>query len=95
MTYFSVRLEAPNNSESNESDLERTYAIDTTIYIVNRLFRMHQDVLERTWRCFESAQNKKKEHQTICIVEFSYGKKAPNSNETGDASSLPIMQFES
>lgn len=49
MVNSSVHLEAPNNSESNESDLEKTYAIDTTIYIVNRLFRMHQDILERTW----------------------------------------------
>ncbi|GBB96202.1 hypothetical protein RclHR1_02700004 [Rhizophagus clarus] len=94
----SVRLEAPNNSESNESDLERTYAIDTTIYIVNRLFRMHQDVLERTWleiltkdtrnRKIDGAlkvlKTRKKKHQTICIVEFSYGKKAPDSKKTGD-----------
>ncbi|CAG8672403.1 15748_t:CDS:10, partial [Funneliformis caledonium] len=98
MTHFSVRLEAPNNSESNESDLERTYAVDTTIYIVNRLFRMHQDVLERTWleiltkdtknRKIDGAlkvlKMRKKEHQTICIVEFSYGKKAPDSKETED-----------
>jgi len=27
---------------------------------------------------------RKNEHQTICIVEFSYGKKAPDSKETKD-----------
>lgn len=27
---------------------------------------------------------KKREHQTICITEFSYGEKAPDSKETGD-----------
>jgi len=27
-------------------DLERTYAIDTVVYILNRLFRMHQDELD-------------------------------------------------
>ncbi|CAI2191385.1 13032_t:CDS:10 [Funneliformis geosporum] len=98
MTHFSVRLEAPNNSESNDSDLERTYAIDTTIYVINRLFRMHQDVLERTWleiltkdtknRKIDGAlkvlKMRKKEHQTICIVEFSYGKKAPENKEISD-----------
>ncbi|CAG8743803.1 10155_t:CDS:2 [Dentiscutata erythropus] len=49
MTHFSERLEAPINPESNASSLERTYSIDTTIYIMNRLFRMHQDVLDWNW----------------------------------------------
>jgi len=98
MKHFSVRLEAPNNSESNESDLERTYAVDTIIYIVNRLFRMHQDVLERTWLevltndtknrkidgVLKVLKARKKKHQTICIIEFSYGEKAPDNKETGD-----------
>ena len=46
----SVRLKVLNNSESNESDLKRTYAVDTIIYIINHLFWMHQDVLEWTWQ---------------------------------------------
>ena len=29
-------------------------------------------------------KTRKKAHQTICIVEFSYGKKAPDSKETED-----------
>ena len=45
----SVRLEAPIRVESKSLDLERTYAIDTTVYILNRLFRMHQDVLDVGW----------------------------------------------
>ena len=49
MVNSSVCLEAPTNSESKSPNLERTFAIDTTIYIVNRLFRMHQDVLDRNW----------------------------------------------
>ena len=27
-------------------DLERTFAVDTIVYILNRLFRMHQDELD-------------------------------------------------
>lgn len=45
----SVRLEAPIRVESNGLDLERTYAVDTTVYILNRLFRMHQDVIDVGW----------------------------------------------
>ncbi|KAF0439681.1 hypothetical protein F8M41_004126 [Gigaspora margarita] len=40
---ISIRLEAPFRIESNNFDLERTFTIDTTVYILNRLFRMHQD----------------------------------------------------
>ncbi|CAG8804732.1 3822_t:CDS:2, partial [Gigaspora margarita] len=42
LTHFSICLEAPFRIESNSFDLERTFAIDTTVYILNRLFRMHQ-----------------------------------------------------
>lgn len=45
----SVRLEAPIRVESNSLDLERTYAVDTTVYILNWLFRMHQDVIDVGW----------------------------------------------
>lgn len=45
----SIRLEAPTRRESKCPDLERTYAIDTVVYILNRLFRMHQDVLDGGW----------------------------------------------
>ncbi|CAB4426373.1 unnamed protein product [Rhizophagus irregularis] len=98
MTHFSVCLEAPTNSESKSPNLERTFAIDTTIYIVNRLFRMHQDVLDRNWMEMLTADTKnhkidgtlivlkirKKDHQTIGIVEFSRGKKAPDSKDVDD-----------
>ncbi|KAF0427430.1 hypothetical protein F8M41_006049 [Gigaspora margarita] len=54
MKHFSVRLEAPMIRDSRSDDLERTYAIDTIVYIFNRLFRMHQDVLEWRWHIFNS-----------------------------------------
>lgn len=44
-----TRLEAPISYESNGFNLERTFAIDTIIYILNRLFKMHQDVLDSGW----------------------------------------------
>jgi len=46
LTHFSVRLEAPMRVKHKGLDLERTFAIDTTVYILNRLFRMHQDELD-------------------------------------------------
>lgn len=49
LTHFSERLEAPTRSENKSLDYERTYSIDTTVYIMNRLFRMHQDVVELVW----------------------------------------------
>ncbi|RIB27457.1 hypothetical protein C2G38_2160553 [Gigaspora rosea] len=49
MKHFSVRLEAPCNINSKSSKLERTYAIDTIIYVMNRIFRMHFDVLDENW----------------------------------------------
>ncbi|RHZ78154.1 hypothetical protein Glove_167g78 [Diversispora epigaea] len=87
----SVHLEAPVRIETNSLDLERTYAIDTIIYILNRTFRMHQDILDIGWielftpdikkhkingvlKVFKEKQKK----QAIIIIEFSYGRKAPN-----------------
>ncbi|RHZ76990.1 hypothetical protein Glove_186g105 [Diversispora epigaea] len=49
LTHFSVRLEAPLRIESKNLDLERTYSIDTTVYILNRLFRMQQDIVDIGW----------------------------------------------
>ncbi|CAI2196512.1 19608_t:CDS:2 [Funneliformis geosporum] len=49
LIHFSERLEAPTRIENKSLDYERTYSIDTTIYIINRLFRMHQDVVELVW----------------------------------------------
>ncbi|CAG8573636.1 16273_t:CDS:2, partial [Acaulospora colombiana] len=94
----SVRLEAPNSSESKASDLERTFAIDTIVYIMNRLFKMHQDVLDLVWveiitantkTCkfdgvVRSLQVEKKNPQTIGIVEFSRGKKASKTKDIDD-----------
>lgn len=42
----SVRLEVPMRVEYKGHELERTFAIDTIVYILNRLFRMHQDELD-------------------------------------------------
>lgn len=46
----SVRLEAPVTRESDFFHLERTYSVDTVVYILNRLFRMHNDVLDGGWQ---------------------------------------------
>ncbi|CAG8729874.1 720_t:CDS:2, partial [Funneliformis caledonium] len=87
----SVCLEALTNSESKSPNLERTFAIDITIYIMNRLFRMHQDVLDQNWIEILTADTKihkidgtlialktrKQDHQKIGIIKFSKGKKAP------------------
>ncbi|UZO15136.1 uncharacterized protein OCT59_006570 [Rhizophagus irregularis] len=49
LTHFSVRLEVPMRVEYKGHELERTFAIDTIVYILNRLFRMHQDELDVAW----------------------------------------------
>ncbi|CAB5191336.1 unnamed protein product [Rhizophagus irregularis] len=49
LTHFSVRLEVPMRAEYKGHELERTFAIDTIVYILNRLFRMHQDELDVAW----------------------------------------------
>ncbi|CAH1769914.1 3690_t:CDS:2, partial [Entrophospora sp. SA101] len=45
----SERLEAPTRIENKSLDYERTYSIDTTIFIINQLFCMHQDMVELVW----------------------------------------------
>ncbi|CAG8592873.1 8610_t:CDS:2, partial [Acaulospora morrowiae] len=97
LTHFSVRLEAPIRVESNNLNLERTYAIDTTVYILNRLFRMHQDVLDVRWIELTTPDTKKhkidgilkvikatEKDQVLVIVEFSFGRRAPLTKEDGD-----------
>ncbi|CAG8707867.1 14952_t:CDS:2, partial [Funneliformis caledonium] len=93
-TSSSVHLEAPIRVESKSLDLERMYAIDTTVYILNRLFRMHQDVLDVRWielttpdtkqhkidRIFKIIKTTQKS-QAIIIVEFSFARKAPEIKE--------------
>ncbi|GBC01589.1 hypothetical protein RclHR1_04250005 [Rhizophagus clarus] len=97
MKHFSVRLEAPCNINSKASKLERTYAIDTIIYIMNRIFRMHFDVLDGNWIEILIGDTKshkidgvlkafqtKKFRQTIIIIEFSHGQYASADKETDD-----------
>ncbi|CAG8568948.1 2276_t:CDS:10 [Ambispora gerdemannii] len=97
LTHFSVRLEAPMRIESNSLDLERTYAIDITVYILNRLFRMHQDVVDNGWIELTTPDTKNhkidelfkvikttQKNQAIIIVEFSFGRRAPLTKEDND-----------
>ncbi|CAJ0840970.1 17585_t:CDS:2, partial [Entrophospora sp. SA101] len=74
MKHFSVRLEAPVNIDSKALDFERTYSVDTIIYIFNRVFRMHQDVLE--WRWIELTTPNTKAHK--------FDGKASTTKETDD-----------
>ncbi|RIB00444.1 hypothetical protein C2G38_2234299 [Gigaspora rosea] len=46
LEHCATRLEAHISYESKSFNLERTFAIDTVIYILNRLFKFHQDVLD-------------------------------------------------
>ncbi|CAG8659648.1 9198_t:CDS:2, partial [Paraglomus brasilianum] len=97
MKHFSLRLEAPSNIESKALDLERTFAIDTIVYIVNRLFKMHQDEVDLVWieiltpntsKCKIDGVMKalltKQTHQTLVLFEFSFGRKAPMSKDYED-----------
>ncbi|CAG8632961.1 11230_t:CDS:2 [Paraglomus occultum] len=97
MKHFSVRLEAPCNISSKSSKLERTYAIDTIIYVMNRIFRMHFDVLDENWIEILTRDTKshkidgvlkvfqtKKFTQTIIIMEFSCGQYASEDKDTDD-----------
>ncbi|CAG8783280.1 27258_t:CDS:2, partial [Dentiscutata erythropus] len=97
MKHFSVRLEAPCNIYSKASKLERTYAIDTIIYVMNRIFRMHFDVLDGNWIEILTSDTKshkidgvlnvfqtKKFRQTIIIIEFSHSQYASADKETDD-----------
>ncbi|CAG8654404.1 8285_t:CDS:2, partial [Racocetra persica] len=76
LTHFSIRLEAPTRVEYKGFNLERTYAVDTIIYILNRIFRMHQDELDVA--CTTG------NNQVIIIIEFSRGRKTPISKKDGD-----------
>ncbi|CAJ0876499.1 4817_t:CDS:2, partial [Entrophospora sp. SA101] len=89
MTHCSVRLEAPVSNESNYGNLERTYSIDTIVYIISRLFRMHSDMLDLGWIELTTPSTKKhkfdgvlkviktkKTNKAIVLIEFSKGKKA-------------------
>ncbi|CAG8655213.1 16428_t:CDS:10 [Funneliformis caledonium] len=49
LTHCSVRLEASILYESEYFKLEQTFAIDMTIYIINRLFHMNEDLLDIEW----------------------------------------------
>ncbi|CAB4474928.1 unnamed protein product [Rhizophagus irregularis] len=49
LIHFSVHLKAPIRVESNGLDLERTYTVNTTVYILNWLFRIHQDIIDVSW----------------------------------------------
>ncbi|CAG8483342.1 5346_t:CDS:2 [Ambispora leptoticha] len=101
LTHFSLRLEAPMRVEYKGLNLERTYAIDTIIYILNRLFRMYQDELDVAW--IEQVTPDTKKHkfdglykvistrgkgQTIVIIEFSRGRTTPMSKRDGDSLKL-------
>ncbi|CAG8553276.1 6562_t:CDS:2 [Scutellospora calospora] len=97
LTHFSERLEAPLRLEVEGLDYERTYAIDTVIYIINRLFCMHQDVVDIIWIELTTSNMKKhkidglfkminsiQKDQTIVLIEFSYGRRASLSKIEGD-----------
>ncbi|KAF0489576.1 hypothetical protein F8M41_022049 [Gigaspora margarita] len=87
---------APINLDTKSEDLERTYAIDTVIYIFNRIFRMHQDVLEWRWIEIQTPYTQtqkfdgikvpkiKKNDKFIMILEFSKGRKASDNKEIED-----------
>ncbi|CAG8466130.1 7230_t:CDS:2 [Rhizophagus irregularis] len=81
LTHFSVRLEVPMRVEYKGHELERTFAIDTIVYILNRLFRMHQDELDVAYTKDHKFDGLYKvigttgKSQTIIIVEFSYRRK--------------------
>ncbi|CAG8628449.1 996_t:CDS:10, partial [Diversispora eburnea] len=97
LTHFSVRLEAPLRVEVESLNYERTFSIDTIIYIINRLFRMHQDVVDLVWIELTTPNTKKRKidglikiinsiqkNQTIVLIEFSYGRRAPLSKIISD-----------
>ncbi|RIB20579.1 hypothetical protein C2G38_2141096 [Gigaspora rosea] len=92
-----TRLEAHISYESKSFNLERTFAIDTVIYILNRLFKFHQDVLDSGWIELTTPHTKKHKfdglfkvirtnlkNQVIIVVEFSSGRKASLTKEHND-----------
>ncbi|CAH1767328.1 2378_t:CDS:2, partial [Entrophospora sp. SA101] len=84
LTHFSVCLEAPMRIESNSLDLERTYAIDTTVYILNRLFRMHQDVVDNGWIELTTPDTKNHKIDGPFKIDVLSTIKAINKEPTGD-----------
>ncbi|CAB4427758.1 unnamed protein product [Rhizophagus irregularis] len=97
LEHCATRLEAHISYESKSFNLERTFAIDTVIYILNRLFKMHQDVLDSGWIELTTPHTKnhkfdglikvirtKLENQVIVVVEFSSGRKASTTKENND-----------
>ncbi|CAI2198549.1 13094_t:CDS:2, partial [Funneliformis geosporum] len=99
MIHCSVRLEAPVTRESDFFHLERTYSVDTVVYILNRLFRMHNDVLDGGWQVIElttpdtkshkidgifKAIKTKRENKALIIIECSKGPKTPEQKKYDD-----------
>ncbi|PKY59162.1 hypothetical protein RhiirA4_481679 [Rhizophagus irregularis] len=97
LEHCATRLEAHISYESKSSNLERTFAIDTVIYILNRLFKFHQDVLDSGWIELTTPHTKKHKfdglfkvlrtklkNQVIIVVEFSNGRKASSTKERND-----------
>ncbi|CAG8707313.1 15893_t:CDS:2, partial [Acaulospora morrowiae] len=97
LEHCATRLEAPMSYESNGFNLERTFAIDTIIYILNRLFRMHQDVIDSGWIELTTPHTNRHKfdglfkvlrtrqgNQVIAVVEFSGGRKASSTKENDD-----------
>ncbi|CAG8619334.1 9296_t:CDS:10 [Dentiscutata erythropus] len=97
LEHCATRLEAHISYESKSFNLERTFAIDTVIYILNRLFKFHQDVLDSGWIELTTPHTKKHKfdglfkvirtnlkNQVIIVVEFSSGRKASLTKEHND-----------
>ncbi|CAG8721426.1 8452_t:CDS:2, partial [Funneliformis caledonium] len=97
LEHCATRLEAHISYESKSFNLERTFAIDTVIYILNRLFKFHQDVLDSGWIELTTPHTKihkfdglfkvirtKPKNQVIIVVEFSSGRKASLTKEHND-----------
>ncbi|CAG8596527.1 15904_t:CDS:10 [Gigaspora rosea] len=93
-THCSVRLEAPRSYQPLR--LERSYSIDTVVYIINRIFRMHQDVINCGWIEITTPSTKKRKFDgvlkiergkgriVIAIIEFSKGIQASLTKECDD-----------
>ncbi|CAG8723305.1 3039_t:CDS:2, partial [Funneliformis caledonium] len=89
MNHFSVRLEAPNNSESNVCDRYNNICYKPALPNASRRSRTDMILTKDTNKrkidgALKVIKMRKKEHQTICIVEFSYGKLAPENKEISD-----------
>ncbi|CAG8493138.1 5281_t:CDS:10 [Paraglomus occultum] len=100
-THLSVRLEAPMRVEYKGLDYERTFAIDTIVYILNRLYRMHHDDLDVAWIEHQTPDTKSHKidgvfkvirttgkGQTIIMIEFSRARKTSCNKKEGDGLKL-------